>query len=451
MARDTNWYDIPRSRHVVAWQPKFLADAQHWLEPDAVAGGSPAAIIEALQCRDRGERRVCRVVEWAGRRAPDRTALRHCEEALIDSSRHTEYWLVTDGPDEAQACFDRFHRWQAALRFEPVAPEDQTLSMLEQGPLRPAVAELQLLHDERVPADRAGWELLHRLAVPGGLAVVLHAQGFVVAPDAGWTIVGTGAHATVLQASAAPWTDPTAATCPGPRWVVAESKSWADSWANRFDSSQVHRVPAEHLDSPEFESLEDWPHVDDLQAVDFFCGTDPDDPTGEVVATRFIALVQALAARRLSIPAAPCRLTVVTHRAVLDVEDPRAQVLWGAARSMSAEVGTDAALDFRMVDLGSQEDLDVLERLDLAMMCAKVNLRFATCTSVVVRGLSTGPPFLTPIRPGEDPSYRLEVIQSGTGGRTHDEDLPAGLHCTMTVLKSRWQRQPSTSAMSWWR
>jgi len=57
-------------------------------------------------------------------------------------------------------------------------------------------------------------------------------------------------------------------------------------------------------------------------------------------------------------------LTVVTRRAVLEVEDPRAAAVWGAFRSISqeiaADVGTEAQIDFRLVDLDAAEDLQTL-------------------------------------------------------------------------------------------
>ncbi|MYA03949.1 MAG: SDR family NAD(P)-dependent oxidoreductase [Caldilineaceae bacterium SB0664_bin_22] len=411
IAHDSNWNDMARSKHLVSWQPKFLSDAHVPTGPEGIAEDEPAAIIEALQRTGRSERRVIRVVEWAGCREPEETVLRLCEESLAGLGRHMEYWLVTDRPDTAQACFDQFHRWDAALRFEPVAPEDQILSMLEQGPLRPETAELQLLHGEQAPTDRAGWELLYRLAIPGGLAVVRHRPGCVVVPDAGWTTLHVGTHATVLRAIAADGEDFDIVPVPGPRWVLGETGSWAASWAARFNDAHMHHVRSELFEASKFELLDEWPFADELHAIDFFCGRDSNDPTGEGVVARFIALVQALVTRRLGIAANPCRLTVVTQGAVLDVEDPRAQVLWGAVRSMAVEVATDAALDFRLVDLGSQEDLSVLERL------ARVDLRES---ELAVREQRLWSPrvvskdaLYTPLQAGEDACYKLTVFNPG--------------------------------------
>ena len=411
IAHDSNWNDMARSKHMVSWQPKFLSDVHVPMGPEGVAGDEPAAIIKSLQRMGRTEGRVIRVVEWAGCREPDQTVLSRCVEPLESSNCHTEYWLVTDRPEGAQACFDRFNRLGAALRFEPVAPEDQKMSMLEEGPLRPATAELQLLHSDRVPVDHAGWKLLCQLAVPGGLAVVLHEPGCDFRADAGWSTVHAGTHVTVLRAPATDEEDFDTGPIPGPRWVLGETGSWAESWAARFDDAHVHCVPSELFEASQFELLDEWPFAGELRAVDFFCGRDPNDPTGEGVVTSFIALVQALVARRLGSTADPCRLTVVTHGAVLDVVDPRAQVLWGAVRSMAMEVAADAALDFRLVDLGSQEDLSALERL------ACVDVRES---ELAVRDQCLWSPrvvskeaLYVPLQTGEDASYKLTVPNPG--------------------------------------
>ena len=107
-------------------------------------------------------------------------------------------------------------------------------------------------------------------------------------------------------------------------------------------------------------TLEAWPQAADVRAIDFFCGMNPQDPTGEQVATRFTAFVKALVSYRIEHASHPCRLTVVTRHAVHDVEDPRGGALWGAVRSMAMEVGEEAGIDFRLVDVGDPEDLETL-------------------------------------------------------------------------------------------
>ena len=165
------------------------------------------------------------------------------------------------------------------------------------------------------------------------------------------------------------------------------------------------------LASGVFHSFEAWPHAADVQAIDFFCGTDPGDPTGEAVTTRFIAFVQALVSHRIEHASCRCRLTVVTRRAVHDVDDPRGGALWGAVRSMAIEVGEEAMIDFRLVDLGEAGDLETLAWL------ARCDLRDR---ELAVRQGRLWAPRLVSIRerhsrvPADaEPAYRLTLDNAG--------------------------------------
>ena len=55
---------------------------------------------------------------------------------------------------------------------------------------------------------------------------------------------------------------------------------------------------------------------------------------------------------------------MVTRRAAFEVDDPRAGAVWGAVRGIgqeiAADVGTEAQIDFRLVDLDAPEDLQTL-------------------------------------------------------------------------------------------
>ena len=356
------WNDVPDSKHVIAWQPKFIPDGR--TPADRLPHGEiePAALIAALQRPERGEPRACHVVELAGDREPDGTILVECIDELSREDAQTEYWLVSDTPERTREHYDAFHARDAALRFECLDPPDWRDSLrLDAGLLRPGAAELLFLHREAGSFGPEQWALAHRLAVAGGLALVRHDEGDVIEPGAGWTTVRAGRRTTLLQAPQS-FADASASPeLPGPRWVLGEPGSGASEWVALLDApGQVHPISEAILAAAEFHSLDAWPHAGDLQAVDFFCGTDPGDPTGEAVATRFIAFVQALVSCRIEHASSRCRLTVVTRRAVHDVENPRGSVLWGAVRSMAIEVGEEAMIDFRLVDLGDAGDLETL-------------------------------------------------------------------------------------------
>ena len=353
------WNDLPNSKHQIVWQPKFIPEGPAMIDhlPDGEI--EPAALIAALAEPREGESYSCRVVELAGGRGPDRSALKSCIDDLSNVSSRSEYWLVTDNEEAARDCYEEFHRHDAALRFtsvDPSAPPEP-----EDGLLRPAAAEIVLLHGDKESLGPERWALARRLAVAGGLALALHSEGNAIEPSAGWRILRSGRRATLLQAPQEYADAADAAELPSPRWVLGERESWASDWVSLLDlPGSAHLIPRANWTGTALQALGEWPDVAELQAIDFFCGTDPGDPTGEDLAMGFIAFVQALNSHRIEHANRQCRLTVVTRRAAHTVENARGGVLWGAVRSMALEIGEDAKIDFRLVDLGDAGDLETL-------------------------------------------------------------------------------------------
>lgn len=280
------------------------------------------------------------VLEFAGGRQPDRTILKQCIDDLSSSGGPSEFWMVSDSEESSRAYYEAFHRRQAALQFETLDPSLQ--ADLRKGLLRPGAAEIIFLHWDDGPFEPERWRFLRRVAVAGGLALVCHDEGDRIEPGEGWMMVRAGRRATLLQAGLSRSVSSGKGELSGPRWVLGEPDSLAADWASLLDGPGVRLVPPEILRDGDYETLEEWPQVTDLQAIDFFCGTDPDDPTGERESVQLIALVRALVSHRLEHGHQPCRLTVVTHRAAFQVEEPRGSALWGAARSMALEVGIEA-------------------------------------------------------------------------------------------------------------
>ena len=398
------WADLPHSKHKVSWQPKFVPTGQSLVDrlPDGEI--RPAALIAALEQPKRGESYVCHVVEFAGCREPDQTILNQCIDYLSNADAQTEFWVVSDDEDSTRACYDAFQQYDAALRFECMDPD--ALPELDAGLLRPGAAEIIFLHGGGDTFGLEEWRFLHRLVVAGGLALVCHDEGDVIEPCAGWTTVRAGTRTTLLQASYGDASD--TMELPGPRWVLGEPDSWAADWESLIDAPEVYSISHETLVNG---VLEQWPHAADVQAIDFFCGMDPQDPTGEKVSAQFIAFVQTLVSQRIEQANHPCRLTVVTHRAAFDVEDPRGSALWGAVRSMSIEVDEEAMIDFRLVDLGDPEDLETLAYL------AQCDLRER---ELAVRQRRLWAPRMVSMRErysrvlaGKDPAYRLTLDNPG--------------------------------------
>ena len=119
------------------------------------------------------------------------------------------------------------------------------------------------------------------IAVPGGLALVAHAEGEAIEPDASWITVRTGQRTTLLQTPQTVADAPEPQQLPGPRWVIGEPDSLSDQWLALLDSPEVSTIPYADLADDRIGALADWPAATDLQAIDIFCGSDPNDPTGE--------------------------------------------------------------------------------------------------------------------------------------------------------------------------
>jgi hypothetical protein len=103
-----------------------------------------------------------------------------------------------------------------------------------------------------------------------------------------------------------------------------------------------------------------------LRAIDFFgdlgspSGESGRDPLGTQLVTRFLAFLRALAAARKGQGCTPCRLTIITRHAALDVRAPREALLWGVGRTLGRDLDPRLGLDVRLVDVGGPTDLPML-------------------------------------------------------------------------------------------
>ena len=352
--------DLPYSKHRISWQPKFVADGRAIADrlPDGEI--EPAALLAALEWEEDGNARVCHALEFAGTREPERTALHRCVEHLSREETQSEFWLVADDEEGARTSFDAFHAHGAALRFDCLDPAGRRDSALDEGLLRRGAAEVLFLHGDAGPFTPDDWRFWQEVAVEGGLALVSHEDGAAVEPGAGWTTLRAGRCATLLQAPLQRADEGEETALPGSRWVMGEPESLAGDWAALLDDPAVHPIPYEALASADPFDPEAWPHAADVQAIDVFYDWDPEDPTGERAVTQFVGLIQSLVPYRIDEATCECSITVATRKAVFDAEDARGSALWGAVRSMAIEIGEEARLDFRLVDVGAADDLQTL-------------------------------------------------------------------------------------------
>ena len=361
------WNEFPQSKHSVSWQPKFLDEAHAFLHRLPEGEVEPAALIAAMEQPGKGQCQSCHVLEVAGERPPEETILNQCLDYLGSAAAQTEYWLTGNTQDQVRAHYDAFYNCDAALRFACLDPAAEQAPELDTGLLRPQAAEILLLQDNPATQTMEQWRLLRRLVVPGGLALVLHDDGVSIEPKAGWTTVRAGERSTLLQAKqTVDATDPR--KLPGPRWVIGQPDSLTTEWLALIDSPEVHFSSVKDLTEDALAKLSEWPWASDLQAIDYFFDPGPDDPTGLALVTRIVAFFKALIPFRVAQESRPCRMTVVTRRAVLDVANPGGSAVWGTLRSISQEIaadfGTDAAIDFRLVDVDTAEDLHTLAFLN---------------------------------------------------------------------------------------
>ena len=403
--------DLVHSKHHIAWQPKFLPAGRELSDrlPDGNIG--PAALIAALEGLEPVGKRACRVVELAGARESEKTMLAQCVEDLSREDRRSEFWLLGDAEESARKHYEAFHGHEAVLRFDWLDSSDIGESALEQGLLRRGAAELLLVHHDADAIAPETWRFWRRLLVAGGLTMVQHAEGATIKAGEGWNTLRVASRRTLLQAPREwPKSSDTGNT-PPPRWVLGEPDHLAGSWVSLLDEPDVFPISLETLRSNDLYSLADWPRADDVRSFDFFCDRNPEDPTGEKVASDLIAFVRALTFHRVELAAGHSRMTVVTREAAFEVEDPRGSALWGAIRGMAVEVGEEAGIDFRLVDLGAESDLETLRWLD------RYDLRER---EIAIRGGRLWVPRIScigdhfPAVPAEeDPAYRLCLDSPG--------------------------------------
>ncbi|MCY4592999.1 MAG: SDR family NAD(P)-dependent oxidoreductase [Alphaproteobacteria bacterium] len=354
--------DLPNSKHSVVWQPKFIGDGA------AIAGGlpdgdvEPSALLDALERTGEtgGGVRVCHALEFAGSRAPDQTALQGCLAHLSREETQGEFWLVADDEECARAHYEAFHGHDAALRFECLDPASRCMPVLEAGLLRRHAAAVLFLHQDQEGFTPDDWRFWRETAVAGGLALVSHPEDTAVKPGPGWTTLRAGRRASLVQAPMHDGAGLVRTSLPGPRWVTGEDGSLAETWASLLDDPQVHPVPGEVLAPGEPFVPEAHPDAAIVQAIDFFTAPDPEDPTGERAVSQFVALIRSLVPYRIEQASCLCRVTVVTRGAAFDAQDARGSALWGAVRSMAVEIVGEAMLEFRLVDLGDDDDLETL-------------------------------------------------------------------------------------------
>ena len=392
---------VGRTRHVVRWRPKFVPDGPPPARADLTG------VIDALARRSPDGAGTLRVAEFTQSVRPEDTAaagyLRHDPDGGRDPLAPSapgdpvaELWLLGASAADTQRLYEAFGQGMppgAAARFGTADLSDPALVDLRRGLLRPSACDLVVVDAEAVEVTAATWDLIRRLLVPGGLALLRHPDSGFTQPGHGWSRIappGTAPPEPAPSQIALPpqipeqgslWAAPLAlpapledGPAPGPRWLIAGRGSLGELWVG---PRGARRMDPWTLDPDWLAASETQAELRALRAIDFFCDEPGGhDPSGERLVTRFLALVRALAVAKEgqtpaegpappqgpaapdALPETPCRLTVITRRAAFDVASPRAAALWGAVRALGHELGS--RLDLRLVDVSEPSDLPVL-------------------------------------------------------------------------------------------
>ena len=353
--------------YVIEWRPKFARDASTVAASLPDDGLDLTGLVGALERQPTGGiPRSCRVAEFTQAADPGQTAVADYLRRAPGGDRG-ELWVLGASAGQTRRLAEAFGRAVAATHFATADLSAPAAIDLDHGPLRACAFDLVVIDARTTALTAASWALLRRLLLPGGLVLVRHPNPGFVHPGPGWSKVGTGPHGGVWAAPPGLFDDG-AAELEGLRWVIAGQsylgRLWADQGARRV-------TPSGWLWSYEAQQ-----EMRALRAIDFFgdlgeivgplgdlSGSSCRDPLGTQVVTRFLTLLRALTAAREEQACPPCRLTIITRRAALDVPSPREALLWAAARALGRELDPGLRIDLRLVDIAGPEDLPKLRWL----------------------------------------------------------------------------------------
>ena len=353
--------------YVIEWQPKFARHASTLAASLPDDGLDLARLVGALERQPTGGiSRSCRVAEFTQAADPGQTAMAGYLRRAPDGGR-AELWVLGASAGQTRRLAEAFGPAGAVTRFATADLSAPAAIDLDRGLLHACAFDLVVIDAGTTALSGASWAVLRRLLLPGGLVLARHPGPGFVHPGPGWSKVGSGPHGGVWAAPPGPFDDG-AAELEGPRWVVAGDTYLGQLWAGQG----ARRVtPSGWLWSYEAQQ-----ELRALRAIDFFgdlgelAGPSVDlsassrrDPLGTQVVTRFLTLLRALTAAREGQACSPCRLTIITRGAALDVPSPREALLWTAARALGRELDPGLVIDLRLVDIGGSEDLRMLRWL----------------------------------------------------------------------------------------
>jgi hypothetical protein len=351
----------PGGTSAIGWQPKFARNASTLAISLPDDNLDLTGLVGALQRQPTsGTPRSYRVAEFTQAADPEQTAVAEYLRRSPDAGK-AELWVLGASARQTQRLSEAFGQASAAMHFATAdlsAPAEIDLGC---GLLRACACDVVVLSARTTVLRADTWTLLRRLLLPGGLVLVRQPDPGSAHPGPGWSKVGTGPHGEVWAAPPRLFDD-RAAEFEGPRWVMADQASLGELWAGQ----SARRIASGYGDSGWLWSDEAQQEMRALRAIDFFGdpgGSAGRDLLGTQLVTGFLALLRSLAAARRGQACTPCRLTVITRRAALDIRTPREALLWATARALGRELDPALGVDVRLVDIDGLADLAMLRWL----------------------------------------------------------------------------------------
>ena len=355
------------SKYEVRWQPKSAHHASALTASLPDDGLDLTGLVGALERQPTaGAARSYRVAEFTQAADPRQTAVADYLRRAPDGGP-AEFWLLGASAEQTRRLTEAFGQVSATTHFATADLSGPEAIDLGRGPLNACACDLVVVDARTTALTAASWLLLRRLLLPGGLVLVRHPDPGFAHPGPGWSKVGAGPHGTLWAAPPGLFEDE-AADLAGPRWVIAGEGSLGDLWADQA-ARNARRLALRPGGIGWLWSSQAQQEMRALRAIDFFgdfrwpSGESCRDRLGVQPVTRFLALLRALAAARKEQECTPCRLTVITCGATLDVRAPQETLLWGAARAMGRDLDPALRLDVRLVDVGGLADLPTLSWL----------------------------------------------------------------------------------------
>ena len=400
-----NFSELESNKHQVVWQKKFMTTIT---QPEQMDDGKIS--FESLYASLLGKVPVrnCRIVEFAGQKSPEETIFNKFRECMNKVNSASEYWLIGDNESYTNELFNALQSRKIVVRFQHLEQENMNGIDLSQGLLRQHAADMIIVDLEKRRVDDDSWKFWEKIATPGGLVLLIDPPRNVLTVER-WAQVGKYSDAVLLRV---PELQPPTACLDSKsrvQWVLGETDSLARRWSDILVGSRSMQMDVlNHEDR--FKEV-DWMTASELDEIDIFCGTNTHDPTGAKFVSWLIDFVNELVRHRAGMVSETCRFTIITRMAAMEIKDLRGCSVWGAIRSMAAEVIPEAMIDFRLVDIGDQDDLNFLAWLK------NVNLRER---EIAIRNKQPWVPRFVGIKQdealvpvNEDPTYNLLVKHPG--------------------------------------